>query len=108
MNRKQQKHGTGGQTMPTKLTLEAAIIELNRLKSQERMDIDRERLAAAVDVLKDAAQFRIKRMLVKNEEGGFECSACGTTIDCSPVFEEHFCYNCGQKIDWGRDSDAPD
>ena len=88
--------------MPTKLTLEAAIIELNRLKSQERMDIDRERLTAAVDVLKDAAQFRIKRKLVGNEEGGLECSACGITIDFSP-FEEYFCYNCGQAIDWSRE-----
>ncbi|MBR1482273.1 MAG: hypothetical protein IJ598_04785 [Ruminococcus sp.] len=85
--------------MPTKLTIEAAIIELNRLKSQERMDIDRERLTAAVDVLKDAAQFRIKRMLVENKEGGLECSACGTTIDVCPNSEEHFCYNCGQAID---------
>lgn len=82
--------------MATKLTLEAAIIELNRLKTTERMEIDRERLTAAIDVLKDAARFRIKRMLVENEEGGFECPACGTTI--SPLFEEQFCYNCGQAI----------
>lgn len=89
--------------MPTKLTIEAAIIELNRLKSQERMDIDRERLTAAVDKLTEAGRFRIKRKLVGNVEGGLECSACGTTIDCSPVFEEHFCYNCGQAIDWSRE-----
>ena len=43
------------------MTIEAAMIELNRLKTTERMDIDRERLTAAIDVLKDAAQFRIKR-----------------------------------------------
>ncbi len=86
--------------MKNKLTLEAAIIELNRLKTTERMYINRERLTAAIDVLKDAARFRIKRMLVENEEGGVECPACGTTIDYSPIFEEHFCYNCGQALDW--------
>lgn len=85
--------------MPTKLTLEAAIIELNRLKSQERMDIDRERLNAAIDKLTEAGRFRIKRKLVGNVEGGLECSACGITIDYSP-FEEYFCFNCGQAIDW--------
>ena len=86
--------------MPTEMTIEAAMIELNRLKTTERMDIDRERLTAAIDVLKDAAQFRIRRKLVGNEEGGLECSVCGTTIDVCPNFEEHFCYNCGQALDW--------
>lgn len=86
--------------MPTEMTIEAAMIELNRLKTTERMEIDRERLTAAVDVLKDAARFRIKRKLVENEEGGLECSVCGTTIDVCPNFEEHFCYNCGKALDW--------
>ena len=88
--------------MPTEMTYEAAIIELNRLKSQERMDVDRERLGAAIDKLTEAARFRIKRKLVENEEGGCECPACGTTIDYSPIFEEHFCYNCGQALDWSN------
>ena len=42
--------------MPTEMTIEAAMIELNRLKTTERMDIDRDRMTAAIDVLKDAAQ----------------------------------------------------
>ena len=86
--------------MKTEMTIEAAMIELNRLKTTERMEIDRERLTAAIDVLKDAAQFRIKRKLVENVEGGLECSVCGTTIDVCPNFEEHFCFNCGQALDW--------
>ena len=85
--------------MKIEMTIEAAIIELNRLKTTERMEIDRERLTAAIDVLKDAAQFRIKRKLVENVEGGLECSVCGTTIDVCPSIE-HFCFNCGQAIDW--------
>ena len=86
--------------MPTEMTIEAAMIELNRLKTTERMDIDRDRMTAAIDVVKDAAQFRIKRKLVENVEGGLECSVCGTTIDVCPNFEEHFCFNCGQALDW--------
>ncbi len=86
--------------MPTEMTIEAAMIELNRLKTEERMDIDRDRMTAAIDVVKDAAQFRIKRKLVENVEGGLECSVCGTTIDVCPNFEEHFCFNCGQALDW--------
>ena len=85
--------------MKIEMTIEAAIIELNRLKTTERMDIDRDRMTAAIDVLKDAAQFRIKRKLVENVEGGLECSVCGTTIDVCPSIE-HFCFNCGQAIDW--------
>lgn len=86
--------------MKTEMTIEAAMIELNRLKTEERMDIDRDRMTAAIDVVKDAAQFRIKRKLVENVEGGLECSVCGTTIDVCPNFEEHFCFNCGQALDW--------
>ena len=56
--------------MPNEMTYKAAIIEANRLKSQERMDVDRERLNAAIDKLIVAARFRIKRKPVKNKEGG--------------------------------------
>jgi hypothetical protein len=86
--------------MPTEMTIEAAIIELNRLKTTERMDIDRERLTAAIDRLVEAARFRIKREPVGNIEGGLECPVCGTTIDDCPPYIEHFCDNCGQALDW--------
>lgn len=85
------------------MTIEAAIIELNRLKSQERMDIDRERLNAAIDVLKDAAQFRIKRRPVMriHRNGGEEwtncfCPRCHELI-CD---NQGFCDACGQALDW--------
>lgn len=78
--------------MPTELTLEAAIIELNRLKSQERMDIDRERMAAAVDVLKDAARFRIARKPLQL----LYCPKCTHGVS---IFAE-YCSTCGQALDW--------
>lgn len=86
--------------MKNKMTMEAAIIAANRLLTEERMEIDREEMTAAIRKLIDAGRYRIKRELVGNEEGGLECSVCGTTIDVCPNFEEHFCYNCGQALDW--------
>lgn len=92
--------------MPTELTIEAAMIELNRLKTTERIDIDRERLTAAIDVLKDAAQFRIKRKpnlkcykalplgLGKTYQEFF-CPQCGSKIICCD-----YCLICGQALDW--------
>lgn len=79
--------------MPTKMTIKASIIELNRLKSQERMDIDRERLNAAIDKLTEAGRFRIPRKLALDINGK-HCPACGSQeID-------DFCGECGQAIDW--------
>ena len=94
--------------MPTELTIEAAMIELNRLKTEERMDIDRERMTAAIDVLKDAAQFRIKKKpnLKRYKAPPFgrgkiyQDSFC---LQCdSRIFEicSDFCPECGQALDW--------
>lgn len=93
--------------MPTEMTIEAAMIELNRLKSEERMEIDRERLAAAIGVMKDAAQFRIKRepirkcYLAPTPKGhkismDFYCPNCEGEIKVCFVF----CPHCGQSLDW--------
>lgn len=89
----------------TEMTYEAAIIELNRLKSQERMNIDRERLGAAIDVLKDAAQFRIKQapktQYFENQSSGNGYKPFCPRCD-SRVFEisDQYCPECGQALDW--------
>lgn len=82
------------------MTIEAAMIELNRLKSQERMDIDRERLTAAIDVVKYAAQFRIRRKPMPEPE---YCYGNGCCPNCRAYFLDKstdFCGNCGQALDW--------
>ena len=97
--------------MPTELTIEAAIIELNRLKTTERMDIDRERMTAAIDVLKDAAKFRIKRqpekiidyvkkysLVSRSFVIAGRCPCCDNDTIISA---ENYCGNCGQALDWG-------
>ena len=82
------------------LTYEGALVELNRLNSTERLPVNERNLKAAIAVARAAILKQIKRKLVGNEEGGLECSVCGTTIDICPSIE-HFCYNCGQALDWG-------
>jgi len=82
------------------LTYEGALAELNRLNSTERLPVNEHNLKAAVAVARAAILKQIKRKPVGNEEGGLECSVCGTTIDICPSIE-HFCYNCGQALDWG-------
>ena len=91
--------------MSTEMTIEAAIIELNRLKSQERMDIDRERLNAAIDKLIGAARFRIKRKATKQKFGhvcapwiGYNCPQCNAVCDY-----QSFCDACGQALDWSEE-----
>ena len=89
----------------SEMTIEAAIIELNRLKSQERMDIDRERLNAAIDKLIGAARYRIKRApktrYYENQSSGNDykpfCSRCGSRVfDIS----DNYFPECGQALDW--------
>ena len=82
----------------TEMTIEAAIIELNRLKSQERMDIDRERMIAAIDVLKDAAQYRIKRKPISYARHYyFRCTKCNRLFLWKK--RTRYCSWCGQALD---------
>ena len=79
--------------MPNEMTFEAAVIEANRLKSQERMDIDRERLNAAIDKLIEAARFRIPRKPALDINGK-HCPVCDN------LMINDFCSGCGQALDW--------
>ena len=91
--------------MSTEMTYEAAIIELNRLKSQERMDIDRERMIAAVDTLIKEARYRVKRK-VDIDHYMYKCPSCGYLIGYDNdrrkliYWDLHYCKTCGQALDW--------
>lgn len=87
------------------MTIEAAMIELNRLKTTERIDIDRDRLAAAIDVMKDAAQFRIKRepnlKRYKTSFGSYKIRRDLFCPNCDHILDmDDFCRCCGQALDW--------
>ena len=88
------------------MTMEAAIIAANRLLTEERMDIDREEMKAAIRKLIDAAQFRIKRkpekVLLRNPfkdhfESGYDCSRCNFEVTQKT---DDYCPTCGQALDW--------
>lgn len=87
------------------MTPERAIIILDSLNTDGRIEVNRDELRAAIVVAKAAILKQVKRKLVGNEEGGLECSVCGTTIDVCPSIE-HFCYNCGQTLDWSDEENA--
>ena len=87
--------------MKIEMTIEAAMIELNRLKTTERMDIDRDRLTAAIDVLKDAARFRIKRKPIPEPEPCYGNGCCPNCRACFLDKSRKYCGNCGQALDWG-------
>lgn len=90
------------------MTIEAAMIELNRLKTTERIDIDRDRMTAAIDLLKDAAQFRIKKKpnLKRYKAPPFGRGKIYQDSFCpqceSRIFEicSDFCHKFGQALDW--------
>ena len=87
--------------MPTEMTIEAAIIELNRLKTTERMDIDRDRLTAAVRVVLAAAKYRIPQKPEKSKScwavlSEEVCPTCKYKV----LHGQRFCAHCGQALDW--------
>ena len=88
--------------MPDEMTFEAAVIEANRLKSQERMDIDRERRNAAIDKLIEAARFRIPRKPVPREHESWitDCPSCGSCVPAVFHIICAYCEYCGQALDW--------
>ena len=81
----------------TKPTIEAAIIEANRAKNPEKRVTDYNHRAKCMDVLIEAARFRLPRKPRPYFGGGVECPNCGTTID---TVDDYFCFNCGQALDW--------
>lgn len=83
-----------------KPTIEAAIIEANRAKNPGRPTTDYDHRARCMDVLIDAAQFRIsKEPLIEenayNELSTF-CPNCNHELDTA----FSFCPDCGQSLDW--------
>ena len=96
--------------MKNKMTMEAAIIAANRLLTEERMEIDREEMTAAIRKLIDAAQFRIKRkpekiidyvkkysLVSRSFVIAGRCPCCDNDTIISA---ENYCPNCGQALEW--------
>lgn len=81
--------------MPNNITPEAAIIELNHIRT------DKGERPPEIDMAITAINCcMIKRKPIDNEEGGIECPICGMSTD--EYDSESYCFNCGQALDWGE------
>lgn len=81
------------------ITPEAAIIVLNRLNTENRIDVDRAELRAAVRLaIRAINRVFVKRKPIDNVEGEIECPTCGMSID--EFDSESYCFNCGQALEW--------
>ena len=79
------------------MSLNLALIILDRLNTTERIDVARDNLAEAVRVVSAAAKYRIAQ---KPEPELYENGKCPT---CGAVFEDkstNYCGKCGQALDW--------
>ena len=80
------------------MSLNHALIVLDRLNTTERIDVARDKLVEAVRVVSAAAKYRIPQ---KSKPDVFyyeygECPTCGVFSDKS----KNYCSNCGQALDW--------
>ena len=79
--------------MPNKLTPEAALIKLNRIRT------GKDERDPAIDMAITAINRQyIKRKPIDNVEGEIECPTCGMSID--EFDSKRYCFNCGQALDW--------
>ena len=87
------------------MTPAEAIIILDRLNTDGRIEVDRDELRAAVRVAKAATNKQIqalpKSIRYSNGSGVVECPICGESEGvCN--WEPNYCPNCGQALDWGE------
>lgn len=81
------------------MSLNHALIVLDRLNTTERIDVARDNLAEAVRVVSAAAKYRISQ---KPKPDLFYYSY-GKCPECDTVFMNkltNYCGNCGQALDW--------
>lgn len=85
------------------MSLTLALIVLDRLNTTERIDVARDKLAEAVQVVSAAAKYRIPQrpITINNYCGRYfsakKCPTCGSVFVNEPP---NYCSNCGQTIDW--------
>lgn len=81
------------------MSLNLALIILDRLNTTERIDVARDNLAEAARVVSAAAKYRIPQK-AKPDLSYYSYGECPT---CGAVFEDktsNCCGNCGQVLDW--------
>lgn len=81
------------------ITPSEAIIVLDRLNTEERIEVDRDELRAAIKVAKAAMLKQVPRGVKKEFAFFCECPVCERMFADST---RQYCYNCGQKLDWSK------
>ncbi len=83
------------------MSLNLALIVLDRLNTTERIDVARDNLAEAVRVVSAAAKYRIPQKPEPELYENGKCPTCGAVFEDKPT---NYCGNCGQVLDWsGKD-----
>ena len=88
------------------MSLNLALIILDRLNTTERIDVARDNLAEAVRVVSAAAKYRIAQKPVKSISywATLKTTTCPTCKYGVLHGKPKFCSHCGQALDWsGKD-----
>ena len=95
--------------MPKEMTSERAIIILDSLNTDGRIEVNRDELRAAVKVAKEALRKQIPEKvnlsnLRLSNTVWWNCPSCGTLYNIQSE-EDKFkhCDVCGQALDWGAE-----
>lgn len=79
------------------MSLNHALIVLDRLNTTERIDVARDNLAEAVRAVSAAAKYRIPQKPEPELYENGKCTTCGAVFEDKPM---NYCGNCGQALDW--------
>ena len=84
------------------MSLNLALIILDRLNTTERIDVARDNLAEAVRVVLAAAKYRIPQKPEKSKcyWASLNEKVCPTCKYLALHKEPKFCSHCGQALDW--------
>ena len=86
------------------MSLNLALIVLDRLNTTERIDVARDNLAEAVRVVSAAAKYRILQKPEKSISywGTLKTTTCPTCKYGVLHGTPKFCSHCGQALDWSE------
>lgn len=81
------------------MSLNHALIVLDRLNTTERIDVEHDSLREAVKVVSAAAKYRISQKPKPDlfYYGYGKCPTCGVIFADKST---NYCGNCGQSLDW--------
>ena len=84
------------------MSLNLALIVLDRLNTTERIDVARDNLVEAVQVVSAAAKYRILQKPEKSKSywATSKAKTCPTCKYGVLLGNPKFCSNCGQALDW--------